>query len=121
MSETAVEARDIISLSKHEGFLAKQLYVVFSTAVSGVKPVMDNLKAHLAFQIELEKDGISSRPAQTGPMTRNRGKVTVWSWFVPNHSPRQMKSRRAIRCIKAVRESSRSVRGSSTKGRFWCG
>jgi uncharacterized protein YciI len=57
MSEMAVNAQDIISLSKREGFLAKQLYVIFSTAADGMKPVMDNIKDHLAFQVELEKDG----------------------------------------------------------------
>jgi uncharacterized protein len=57
MSEMAVNAQDIISLSKREGFLAKQLYVIFSTAADGMKPVMDNIKEHLAFQVELEKDG----------------------------------------------------------------
>jgi uncharacterized protein len=58
MSETAVDAQDIISLSKREGFLAKQLYVIFTTPANGIKPVMDNLREHLAFQTELEKDGI---------------------------------------------------------------
>jgi uncharacterized protein len=57
MSETAVNAQDIVSLSKREGFLAKQLYVIFTTPANGMKPVMDNIKEHLAFQVELEKNG----------------------------------------------------------------
>jgi uncharacterized protein len=52
-----VNAQDIFSLSKREGFFAKQLYVVFSSAADGMKPVMENIKEHLAFQLELEKDG----------------------------------------------------------------
>jgi hypothetical protein len=31
MSETTVNAQDIISLSKREGFLPEQLYVIFTT------------------------------------------------------------------------------------------
>ena len=58
MSEMAVTAQDIIGLSKREGYLAKQLYVIFTTPANGIKPVMDNIKEHLAFQVELEKDGI---------------------------------------------------------------
>ena len=57
MSETAVSAPEIIGISKREGFLAKQLYVIFTKPTDGIKPVMDNLKEHLAFQIELEKEG----------------------------------------------------------------
>jgi uncharacterized protein len=58
MSETAVDAQDVISLSKREGFLAKQLYVIFTRPANGIKPVMDNINEHLAFQTELEKEGI---------------------------------------------------------------
>jgi len=58
MSETALNAKDAISLSKRAGYLAKQLYVIFTTPTNGIKPVMDNLDAHLAFQTELEKDGM---------------------------------------------------------------
>jgi uncharacterized protein len=57
MSDTAVSAPEIIDISKREGFLAKQLYVIFTKPTNGIKPVMDNLKEHLAFQIELEKEG----------------------------------------------------------------
>jgi len=58
MSEPAVNAQDIVSLSKREGFLAKQLYVIFTTPAHGMKPVMDNIKDHLTFQVQLEKDGV---------------------------------------------------------------
>jgi hypothetical protein len=42
MAKTKVSARDIIALSKKEGFLAKQLYVVFTTPTNGIEPVMRN-------------------------------------------------------------------------------
>jgi hypothetical protein len=42
MSETAVSAPEIIGISKREGFLAKQLYVIFTKPTNGIKPVMDN-------------------------------------------------------------------------------
>ena len=57
MSETAVSAAEIIGISQRDGFLAKQLYVIFTKPANGIKPVMDNIKEHLAFQVELEKEG----------------------------------------------------------------
>jgi uncharacterized protein YciI len=55
---TSVKAEEIVALSKKEGFLAKQLYVVFTTPTNGIGPVMENVKEHLAFQVRLEKEGI---------------------------------------------------------------
>src|SRR5215467_3025650 len=43
---------------KKEGFLAKQLYVVFTTPTKGIEPVMKVVKEHLEFQVALEKQGI---------------------------------------------------------------
>jgi len=58
MADTSVIAQDIVALSKKEGFLAKQLYVVFTTPTNGIGPVMENIKSHLEFQVALEKEGI---------------------------------------------------------------
>jgi uncharacterized protein len=56
--KTSVKAEEIVALSKKEGFLAKQLYAVFTTPTNGIGPVMENVKEHLAFQVKLEKEGI---------------------------------------------------------------
>jgi hypothetical protein len=40
MAQTKVSAQDIIALSKKEGFLAKQLYAVFTTPTKGIEPIM---------------------------------------------------------------------------------
>lgn len=53
-----VSAADLIALSREKGFLAKQLYVVFTTPANGMGPVMENIEAHLAFQQSLEQQGI---------------------------------------------------------------
>jgi uncharacterized protein YciI len=59
MSEqTVVPAAEIIALSKEKGFLAKQLYVVFTTPTNGMGPVLENIQQHLAFQKSLEEQGI---------------------------------------------------------------
>lgn len=58
MSDHSVPAADIVALSKDKGFLARQLYVVFTTPVAGMGPVMQNIEAHLAFQESLQKRGI---------------------------------------------------------------
>jgi len=41
-----------------EGMLRKQLYVVFTTPTNGLGPVMEVIKEHLAFQVDLEQRGI---------------------------------------------------------------
>jgi uncharacterized protein YciI len=38
--------------------LQKQLYAIFTSPIDGMGPVFANLEAHLAFQVQLEKDGI---------------------------------------------------------------
>ncbi len=58
MTQTALPAAEIISLSKEKGFLAAQFYVVFTTPTNGMGPVMENIQAHLAFQASLEAEGI---------------------------------------------------------------
>ena len=55
MAKMKVNAQDIVALSKKEGFLAKQLYVVFTTPTKGIEPVMKVVKEHLEFQVALEK------------------------------------------------------------------
>lgn len=57
MSEPQVKARDVLNASK--GMLQKQMYVVFTTPTNGLGPVMENLEAHLKFQIDLERRGIT--------------------------------------------------------------
>jgi len=58
MSEPTISAAEIVALSKKQGFLAKQFYVVFTTPAAGLEPVMQNIEAHLAFQKSLEEQGI---------------------------------------------------------------
>jgi hypothetical protein len=40
------------------GMLQKQLYVIFTTPVSGIEPILKNMKEHLDFQMDLERRGI---------------------------------------------------------------
>jgi uncharacterized protein len=58
MSGSTVLAKDLVEESKRRGYLAKQLYVVFTTPVNGVAPVMESLARHLEFQEQLEREGI---------------------------------------------------------------
>lgn len=52
----SISRNDILEASK--GMLQKQLYVVFTTPTDGLGPVMENIEAHLKFQVELEQSGI---------------------------------------------------------------
>ncbi|MEP9377194.1 YciI family protein [Aquabacter sp. CN5-332] len=57
MSTPVVTAKEVADISRERGFLAKQLYVVFTTPTNGMGPVMANLKSHLDYQESLEKNG----------------------------------------------------------------
>ena len=52
----SVPAGDVKEASK--AMLQKQLYAIFTTPVNGMGPVFETLEEHLAFQVQLEKDGI---------------------------------------------------------------
>jgi uncharacterized protein YciI len=52
----SIAAADILKAC--EAMLRKQLYVVFTKPTNGMGPVMEVLKEHLDFQIDLERRGI---------------------------------------------------------------
>jgi uncharacterized protein YciI len=56
MEEAKISVSNILHASK--GMAQKQLYVVFTTPANGLGPVMQHVKEHLQFQIELERRGI---------------------------------------------------------------
>jgi uncharacterized protein len=56
MSDPVVTKEDV--LEKSRGTLQKQFYVVFTTPVNGIVPILENLKEHLEFQHSLEQRGI---------------------------------------------------------------
>jgi uncharacterized protein YciI len=58
MPPQGVPAAEIIALSRQKGFLAKQLYVVLTTPVHGIGPVLEHIEEHLAYQKSLEEKGI---------------------------------------------------------------
>jgi len=41
-----------------KGVLAKQLYAVLTWPAAGMEPILKNLQNHLAYQVELEREGI---------------------------------------------------------------
>jgi uncharacterized protein YciI len=51
-----LKVADILEASR--GMLQKQLYAVFTSPTDGMGPVMANIEAHLAYQVELEEKGI---------------------------------------------------------------
>jgi len=73
MSETVVSASEIIGLSKREGFL-----VIFTKPTNGIKPGMDNIKEHLAFQVELEKEGTMFAAGPNWTDDEKSWKATAW-------------------------------------------
>ena len=55
---SAPTPKEIIELSKKRGYLAKQLYVIFTTPANGIAPVLANLQRHLDYQELLERKGV---------------------------------------------------------------
>jgi uncharacterized protein len=55
MNTPAPTSTEIVERCKTLGFLAKQLYVIFTTPTSGIAPVMENLEQHLDYQQLLER------------------------------------------------------------------
>jgi uncharacterized protein len=78
MSEQIVTARELVEESKRRGYLAKQLYVVFTTPVNGIGPVMAHLASHLEFQEKLERDGIMFAAGRTGATMSSGGRARAW-------------------------------------------
>ncbi len=58
MSDDSVSAQSIVNECRNRGYLAKQLFVVFTMPTNGIGPVMENLATHLTFQEKLENEGI---------------------------------------------------------------
>jgi uncharacterized protein YciI len=56
MPQPTITKLDILGAC--QGMLCKDLYVIFTKPTNGLEQVMVNLESHLAFQIELEKQGI---------------------------------------------------------------
>ena len=55
---SAPTPNEIIELSKQRGYLAKQLYVIFTTPANGIAPVLESLQQHLDYQELLERRGV---------------------------------------------------------------
>ena len=55
---SAPTPKEITELSKERGYLAKQLYVIFTIPTDGIAPVLENLQRHLDYQESLERQGV---------------------------------------------------------------
>ncbi len=58
MADPVITWNDIVERCETMGVLAKKLYVVFTNPAEGLGKVMENLEEHLAYQHEIEQNGI---------------------------------------------------------------
>ena len=58
MNESSVPSAALTAESKQRGYLAKQLYVIFTRAENGIGPIMETLESHLSYQEKLEREGV---------------------------------------------------------------
>jgi uncharacterized protein YciI len=59
-----------VALRKEQGLLAKELYMVHTRPAQGTEAVLANLKAHLAYQCDIEAQGIMFA---AGPLADEKG------------------------------------------------
>ena len=58
MADSEVTWQDMVKRCESMGVLAKKFYVVFTSPASGLGKVMENIEEHLAYQHEIEQNGI---------------------------------------------------------------
>ena len=58
MNPSIRTAKEIVDISKARGYLAKQLYVIFTNPTNGLEAVLENLKPHLDYQESLIERGV---------------------------------------------------------------
>ena len=57
--EGAPAALPVAAVMEASGaMLQKQLYAIFTMPVNGIGPVLENMEDHIAFQVQIEKEGI---------------------------------------------------------------
>ena len=58
MSDGGPSWNEMVDQCSELGLLAKKLYVVFTSPVNGMRPVMEVLDKHLAYQNKIQNEGI---------------------------------------------------------------
>ena len=58
MSDGGPSWNEMVDQCSELGLLAKRLYVVFTSPVNGMRPVMEVLDEHLAYQNKIQNEGI---------------------------------------------------------------
>ena len=58
MADPEVTWEDMVERCETIGVLAKKFYVVFTSPADGLGKVMENIEEHLAYQHEIEQNGI---------------------------------------------------------------
>lgn len=79
MNKHSVPANEIVQLIRDKGMLAKQLYIVSTTATGSLDKVLEMVETHLDFQVDLERRGImfAAGPNWTDDEREWRGDGTV--------------------------------------------
>lgn len=58
MTEPTMAWQEMVEFSTSHNLLAKRLYVVSTTPINGLGPILENLEEHVAYQTKLELDGV---------------------------------------------------------------
>ena len=58
MSNEGAKWDEMVEQCSELGLLAKKLYVVFTTPVDGLDPIMEVLDEHLAYQNKIQNEGV---------------------------------------------------------------
>lgn len=79
MNNKKIDSRDIVELCRNKGFLAKQLYAINTQSAGDLDKVMAHVEEHLAFQVELEHQGIMFA---AGPVFADNGSTWLGEGLV---------------------------------------
>ncbi|RMH85056.1 hypothetical protein EA796_10930 [Pseudomonas sp. AOB-7] len=79
MNNKKIDSRDIVELCRNKGFLAKQLFSISTHSAGNLDKVMEHVEEHLAFQVELEREGIMFA---AGPIFADNGSAWLGEGLV---------------------------------------
>ncbi|MCY1402232.1 YCII-related domain protein [compost metagenome] len=79
MNNKKIDSRDIVKLCRNKGFLAKQMYAINTQSAGDLDKVMAHVEEHLAFQVELEHQGIMFA---AGPVFADNGSTWLGEGLV---------------------------------------
>ena len=129
MPTPTAPGKEISAICKARGFLAKQLYVIFTTPTNGLATVLEMMQRHLDYQVSLSDRGLlfaaGPHRSEDGHDWRGEGMVIVRAASleeadkIAQQDPMHASGARQYRVLPwLINEGTLSVKLDYTTGRF---